>query len=716
MNKPLIDDATPISAQPDSRDASDTKYGPTKHAPNDLVAFFMASHGPLVLLVFICTFLAALFSATLYGWLVHGQPTQNSARVPMLMVLLLALWCLKTQRLTAAFTIVIWGTAAYSLASGFTVAGFQTPGLLLLPLSTIMAGWLLGRRHGLLLLGLVMAGLLVMAWLQSTGRLPTRPRDPAIWLICYVMVCVIGAAFGMAMVRAVREQYMHVLLLSHQLANLNQALESKVAERTAELASTSYLLVQAKYQADKASRAKSLFLANMSHELRTPLNAVIGFSRLLGKSENLNADEKKNVEIINHSGKHLLTLINDVLELSKIEAGRVDLVESAVDIDRMATDVVDMMRPRAEQAGLVLTLKPEGDFPPVQVDGTKLRQVLINLLGNAIKFTRQGSVTLQLRAHPVAKGRLPVDFHVWDTGIGIAPEDLPRIYEPFVQIARCVSASGTGLGLTLTRQYLGMLGGELKVESAPGVGSCFHFSLGLPVAEKRQQADFSPRPALFPGAEASKLRILVAEDNADSRRLVLEWLRPLGVAVVEAVDGHQALEQAQTFHPDLLVLDWHMPRLDGLEVTRKIRALPLAKQPQILLVTASAFEEQRQEALAAGINAFLRKPVQDEEFYQALETCLGIRFNLPGDTSVPEPLSPLEPAALRALSPARLADLGVAIAELNRGKLNEVLFSMEADAPALAQAIARMADDFHYKELWDLLQAAAQADVPSTLD
>ncbi|MFT3850392.1 MAG: ATP-binding protein [Propionivibrio sp.] len=259
-----------------------------------------------------------------------------------------------------------------------------------------------------------------------------------------------------------------------ELARHRDHLEELVSERT-------QALKDALEAAESANRAKSVFLSNMSHELRTPLNSVIGFSRLLSKSARLDEKERNNLEIINRSGSHLLTLINDVLELSKIEAGQVGLAEAGTDVGELVREVADMMRPRAEQGGLRLECELDALPGIVRTDTVKLRQILINLLGNAVKFTRQGRVSLSVRGRGRLDGKAVVEFAVRDTGIGIAEADRQKIYEPFGQLVTHATSAGTGLGLPITRQYLRMLGSELELESTPGVGSCFSFTVQLPL-------------------------------------------------------------------------------------------------------------------------------------------------------------------------------------------------------------------------------------------
>lgn len=487
-----------------------------------------------------------------------------------------------------------------------------------------------------------------------------------------------------------------------QLVDYRDHLEALVTERTQALA-------EALDQAETANRAKSAFLSNMSHELRTPLNAVIGFSRLMAKSDRLSEAERRNVEIINRSGNHLLTLINDVLELSKIEAGHVSLLEGTIDIAGLAADVVDMLQPRAEQAGLQLVLEMENLPASVRGDAVKLRQVLINLTTNAIKFTRQGKVSLSVKGGPAHSGLVAIAFEIRDTGIGIAVEDQEKIFDPFVQLATHAASAGTGLGLPISRQYLRMLGSTLDVESEVDKGSVFRFELALPLVEAPHASE-RPRGEVIglPSSSRGK-RILIVDDNADARALLLQLLEPLGFVVSEVADGAQSITEVERFDPDLIVMDWLMPAVDGLTATRRIRSLPLKRQPKIVMLTASAFEEERQQALAAGIDDFLRKPLEVEALMAAIERMLDIRFERAAlvqsvGTAVNE--TPLTVDMLAVLDANQRDTLRGAVIELNRTKVNAVLAQIVKIDPQLAEHIQRMTDAFRYKELLELLDDA----------
>lgn len=375
-----------------------------------------------------------------------------------------------------------------------------------------------------------------------------------------------------------------------------------------------------------------------------------------------------------------------------------------------------MLRQRAEQVGLELVLEQDILEDSLQVDAVKLRQILINLLGNAIKFTQQGRVTLRVRTRPGPDQNVCMDVEVRDTGIGIAPQDQQAIFEPFVQIVTHATSAGNGLGLTITRQYLQMMGGELQLESAPGVGSCFRFTLNLTPARSSQTEPTDLSRRVLAQADQGK-RILVADDDPDTRELLRELLLPMGFIVAEAADGIEAVAQTRRFEPDLIIMDRRMPILNGLDASKRIRAQPAYQRTKIIMLTASAFDEQRQEALAAGVDDYLRKPLQEDELYAALELHLHIHFLLKSvttpstvailtattATAVPTTAASVDAAALAALPPALLQALRLATEELNRTKLLAVLEHIAPDNPALARGITAMADEFRYRELWELI-------------
>jgi signal transduction histidine kinase/ActR/RegA family two-component response regulator len=396
-------------------------------------------------------------------------------------------------------------------------------------------------------------------------------------------------------------------------------LEAAVRERTAELQA-------AKERAESANAAKSQFLARMSHELRTPLNAVIGYAQILQMDAGLSERQRAGLDHIRAGGEHLLTLIVDILDLARIEAGRIELYPAPVRLDALLRGVSDIVRLKAEEKGLLFeTHQAEGLPSAVMADEKRLRQVLINLLGNAVKFTDAGLVALTLRsaANPPA-GRVRLRFEVEDSGVGIAPEALQRLFQPFEQAGDAHRrAAGTGLGLAISRQLVGLMGGDILVRSEPGRGSVFGFELDLePVAEG--DAD-SPAH----GYAGRRRRVLVADDVAVNRHVLGELLRRLGFEAHEAADGLEALEQVRVLQPDLVLMDVWMPVMDGLEATASLRRDPATAALPVIMVSANAAPEDRERGLAAGAVAFLAKPVDRAQLVALLTAHLDLRWRSP---------------------------------------------------------------------------------------
>ncbi|MES2261319.1 MAG: ATP-binding protein [Pseudomonadota bacterium] len=490
-------------------------------------------------------------------------------------------------------------------------------------------------------------------------------------------------------------------LAEQELLRHRNHLEELVAERTVAL---SVAVTEAK----SANRAKSVFLATMSHELRTPLNSVIGFSHLMADSHNMSAEEKRNVAIIHRSGQHLLTLINDILELSKIEAGRVALQSAMVNLPQLLQEVLDMVSARARQSGLALALDCAGLPGAIEIDGAKLRQVLLNLLSNAVKFVDQGGVTLEVRATPLAGQRHALRFAVRDSGVGIAPADQARIFEPFVQAGHAGTTEGTGLGLAISREFVRMLGGKLEVESELGVGSVFRFTLEVDAGASVPEPVAADVVALDPGQRGR--RILLVDDSEDGRRLMASLLAPFGFALFEAADGEAALAAIVRERPELVFMDWRMPGLDGLEVTRRVRADAALSQPRVVILTASAFEEERQQALAAGADGFLRKPIEHDKLLRVLEEQLELRLQRRRQVVDAVPGGEVAPGELALLPLASRAALRTALQELNLALVEQLLMPVRREHAALAAAIERMLEQHQYRQLCALLDALHTGD------
>ena len=374
-------------------------------------------------------------------------------------------------------------------------------------------------------------------------------------------------------------------------------LEELVSERTAALS-------VAVAEAQAASRAKSVFLSTMSHELRTPLNSVIGFSRLMAHSTTMSADEKRNMAIIHRSGQHLLALINDILELSRIEAGGVSLHREAVDVAQLLRDVCDMVAERAEQAGVALKMECGALPRALMMDGAKVRHVLLNLVTNVLKHARQGTIMLSLRPTGLPGGRHGLAFAVCAGQAGI-PED-------------------PGLGLAISRQYVRIMGGELEAEPEPrpGAGTVFRFTIEAEEADAGEP--LARLPQLAPMHQGR--RILVVDDGVEGRHLLRSMLLPAGFEVQEASDGMEALDVIAKSQPELVLMDWRLPVLDGLEATRRLRADHSLPQPRVVLMTATAFGGERQQAQAAGADDFLHKPVEQDRLFRMLQQQLSLQY------------------------------------------------------------------------------------------
>lgn len=429
-------------------------------------------------------------------------------------------------------------------------------------------------------------------------------------------------------------------------------------------------LNEAKEAAEMASRAKSDFLSSMSHELRTPLNAILGFSQLLTRDNSLNMQQRENLGIINRSGEHLLALINDVLSMSKIEAGRITLKEDSFDLYWLLNSIQEMLQLKAHAKGLELKFERHLNIPQyVKTDESKLRQVLINLLENAIKFTQKGRVLL--RVLPVTSQalsfnknngkrelnneRMTIKFEVEDTGQGIAVEELNSLFDPFVQTqAGRQSMEGTGLGLPISRQFVRLMGGDIDVSSTFNKGSVFTFDIKIIPSSFASTATTKSRMQHIVGLEENQptYRILVVEDSAVNRLLLIKLLRPLGFEVREAANGEEAIALWQTWQPHLIWMDIQMPIIDGYEATKAIKQMALGNcHTVIIALTASAFEEQREAILNAGCDDFVRKPFRTEILLEKIALHIGVRYiyEQPKLPQLPQPLKRLSPESLEVM-------------------------------------------------------------------
>ncbi|GAB4445881.1 MAG: hypothetical protein Kow0031_28470 [Anaerolineae bacterium] len=473
-------------------------------------------------------------------------------------------------------------------------------------------------------------------------------------------------------------------------------------------------LQQARDAAQAANQAKSAFLANMSHELRSPLNVILGFTHLSLQNQNLSPDDRDNLTAIYHSGEHLLELINNVLDMSKIEAGRSTLKEVNFNLRVMLTELEGMFRLKAEQKGLALEISCQPDVPAVIcTDQGKLRQVLINLLGNALKFTEQGSVTLRVGLYPGEEQRL--GFEISDTGPGIPADELDTIFEPFAQSRTGQNhAEGTGLGLSISRQFVQLMGGNLVVSGSPPPGATFSFSINYIAAGPHSPAAVAAERIIGLAPNQQTYRILVADDQSYNRRLMTKLLAPLGFELREAADGREALQLWRQWQPHLIWMDMRMPVMDGYQATQQIKATEQGQATAVIALTASVFEEERGLVLLSGCDGFIRKPFRDTDIFDALRQHLGVKFLVQSGVT-PFPAKDARPATVN-LSPQDLAALPETyISSLNQAtRRNDpdmaeaVIDNISQEYPDTAHALSQLVSEFRFDRLQQLIEESAR--------
>jgi len=485
----------------------------------------------------------------------------------------------------------------------------------------------------------------------------------------------------------------------------------------AELRKGERRLEDAATEAEAANRAKTTFLSTMSHEIRTPMNAILGYVQLMLRDPGLGIEAKKNLKIIGRSGEHLLTLINDVLDMSKIEAGRTELKPVTFNLFRLLDDLAEMFRLRAQSKALQFQLLVDGESAPyVVADEGRIRQALINLLGNAIKFTERGQValhvTLERRDDPLNQGttgQLWLLARVTDTGSGISDAEQKKLFEPFTQTKRGLQPQeGTGLGLAISRKYARLMGGDVTLTSSPGAGSTFQFEVPIEAGDAEvaiRRSALRRVIGIHAGTEAP--RILVVDDQLENRDWMLKLLTSIGFSVRVAENGQSAIENWEQWNPRMILMDVHMPIMDGLEATRRIKAAPGGKETAIVVLTASAMEEDRRTVARSGADDFQSKPCREDELLEKMRALLDIDYDYE-DTSGTEAqsLAGLVAGAARLgqLSPELIAEIQEATLTGDKELLDRLILKVRETGDAeSAQALQKLADDYDYDSLTQLL-------------
>ncbi|MDY6900960.1 MAG: MASE1 domain-containing protein, partial [Cyanobacteriota bacterium] len=569
----------------------------------------------------------------------------------------------------------------------------------------IWSAFRFGERESTILV-LIISGIAVFGTVNGFGSFAQLGSINQSLLLLQSFICVI-AATTYVLCAVINENRQAQI----KLKKINEELEYRVEERTFQLGEALTTADKAKVAADNANKAKSEFLANMSHELRTPLNGILGYAQILQRSEAMTEKGSKGVDIIYQCASHLLTLINDVLDLSKIEARKMELYPVKFHFPSFLQGVVEICRIRAEQKGVSFIYQPDLELPVgVKADEKRLRQVLINLLGNAIKFTDKGSVTLKVSLISTDEtNNCKINFEIIDTGMGMSPEQLNNIFQPFEQVGDIKKqAEGTGLGLAISLKIISLMNSEIKVESEIDKGSNFWFELDLPYYDDWIESSSIAQGKII-GYQGRKQKIIVVDDKWENRSVVGNLLKPIGFEVEEAINGKEGLDKAKKWQPDVVITDLVMQEMDGFELITNLRNC-LQKDTVIIASSASVFKVEQQKSLDIGANSFLPKPVQIQSLLELLGRNLKLEWVYEDnkilnpqsqilDNAVSEKIIPPSDEILRHLHlVAKKGDVYAIIDEANKLK------DADGNLTVFAQKIINLAENFQLKPLRQLIK------------
>jgi signal transduction histidine kinase/FixJ family two-component response regulator len=637
-------------------------------------------------------------------WLRRRNHTANQATTPELQ-------SSSPRSLQFTLEVVIW---ACSLLGVATVAfGFGYPvEYLLIPL-LVWSAFRSEQRFIAIAIVLVSA-LAIAGALRGTSSFNRSTLNESLLLLQAFIGTITVTTLILSAVIIEREQ------VKARLERANEELEFKVEERTA-------ALKQSKETAEVASRAKSEFLANMSHELRTPLNGILGYAQILSRSQSWGEKERKGVNIVYQCGSHLLTLINDILDISKIEARKLELAPHTAYLPALLQGIAEIVSIRAEQKGIDFVYLPDTSLPEsIEVDEKRLRQVLINLLGNAVKFTDRGKVTFRaerLDQLPLTSlesstefSSTKLRFQITDTGIGMSPEALEKIFQPFEQVSdQKRNAEGTGLGLAISQTIVQLMNSQIQVQSQLGAGSTFFFDVTLPIATEWQQATNTIGEQLM-GYQEERQTLLIVDDKWENRSVIVNMLQPLGFTVIEAEDGQDGLTKAIQNKPNLIITDILMPVMDGYQLLQQIRQSNLLKTLPVIVSSASVSSMDQKQSLDAGGDDFLTKPVQADDLFQMLRKHLQLTWIYQSTASAHEqvqasisaPQSSLNPSIPLAVPPSADLEQLLQLAQQGRlKKLTEVALGLAHQNPQyapLAKQLLELSKGFQVAKLEALMQ------------
>ena len=496
--------------------------------------------------------------------------------------------------------------------------------------------------------------------------------------------------------------------MASELQESFENLETKVADRTIELQ-------KAKDLAEVANVAKSEFLANMSHELRTPLNAILGFTQIMNRDRSLNKSQLENLTIIGRSGEHLLALINDVLDMSKIESGRIALHETDFDLRESLYLVVEMFQMRADNKDLYLKLEQSADLPQfIRTDEKKLRQVLINLISNALKFTKTGGITIKVNLENLGdeSSFANIHFSVSDTGAGIAADEADKVFDPFMQTeSGRKSEQGTGLGLPISRKFVQLMGGDITFNSEVGIGTTFEFTIQAAFSESAKAIATKPTSRVISLAPNQKnYRILVVDDRWENRYILVKLLTPIGFEVKEAENGQVAIALWEQWQPDLIWMDMRMPVMNGYEATTQIRSHLKGQATTIIALTASTLEEERAIVLSAGCDDFVRKPFLEDTIFEKMSQYLGVQYIYeaiaPSQPKSSESLVKFTAESMLVMPNAWLIELEQAASQLDGNAIAQLLTQVPKEHFLLVKEIEDHVNDFDFDRIIALVKEA----------